>query len=304
MPADGGPHGWLVIDKPEGVTSNHVVGRVRNKLAVKVGHAGTLDPLATGVLPLALGEATKTAQYVVAGRKSYRFRVRWGIARDTLDSEGRIVAETAHRPGRAEIAAVLPRFIGLVQQIPPAHSAIKVGGRRAYRLARAGDPPRLAARPVEIAGLALVAIEDRDHASFTAVVGKGTYIRVLAYDLACALGTLGHVVALRRLSVGRFGEAQAIPLDFVDRHRRNLAASGHLLPLEAALEDIPAVPLTATEAAHLRQGRPVQPGGPDSREKLDRLAPGTVVTARCGGAVIALARVAGDRLKPVRIINQ
>jgi tRNA pseudouridine55 synthase len=302
MPADRGPHGWLVIDKPQGVTSNHVVGLVRKALAVKVGHAGTLDPLATGVLPLALGEATKTAQYAMAGRKRYRFRVRWGVARDTLDSEGSIVAETAHRPQRADIEAVLPRFIGLLQQAPPAYSAIKVGGRRAYRLARAGDPPRLAARPVEIADLSLLAVEDRDHASFAAVVGKGTYIRVLAQDLALALGTLGHVVAMRRLAVGRFDEAQAIPLDSLDRHRHGLAE--HLLPLETALDGIPAVVLTAAEAALLRRGQRIRLGDPQGREKLDRLAPGTVVGARCGGAVVALARVEEGGLKPVRIINQ
>jgi tRNA pseudouridine55 synthase len=304
MPAEQGLHGWLVIDKPQGMSSNHVVGLVRKKLAVKIGHAGTLDPLATGVLPLALGEATKTAQYAMAGRKSYLFRVRWGVARDTLDSEGRIVAETSRRPQRAEIEAALPRFIGLLQQTPPAYSAIKIGGRRAYRMARAGDPPRLAARSVEIADLSLVAADDRDHASFTAVVGKGTYIRALARDLALALGTLGHVVAMRRLAVGRFGEAQAISLDCVDRHRLGLAASGHLLPIETALGDIPAVTLTAAEAACLRQGRHVRLGDPDRREELDRFDPGTVVSARCGDVVIALARIEGDGLKPARIINQ
>ena len=300
MPAEEGLHGWLVIDKPRGVTSNHVVGVVRRALAVKVGHAGTLDPLATGVLPLALGAATMTALYAMSGRKSYRFRVRWGVARDSLDSDGALLAETSCRPQRCEIEAVLPRFTGLVRQTPPAYSAIKVGGRRAYALARAGDPPRLAARPVEIAELRLVAVEDRDHASFEAVVGKGTYIRVLAQDLALALGTLGHLVALRRLSVGRFGEAQAISLDFALRHRHSLAASGHLLPIETALDDIPALALTAAEAVRLCQGQRVRLGDPDNPDRLD---PGTIVSARCGGAVIALARVEGDGLRPVRIIR-
>jgi tRNA pseudouridine55 synthase len=304
MPADGGPHGWLVIDKPAGVTSNHVVGFVRRGLGVKVGHAGTLDPLASGILPLALGEATKTVGYAMTGSKRYRFRVRWGIARDTLDSMGEIVGETPRRPQPAEIAAVLPRFLGVLAQRPPAYSAIKVGGRRAYALARAGAPPCLAARPVEILGLCLIASEDRDHASFEAIVGKGTYIRALAQDLALALGTLGHVVELRRLSVGRFGEAQAISLDFVDRHRHSLAASGHLLPLETVLDDIPALALTAAEAARLCQGQHVRLCDPDNRDKLDRLGSGTVVSARRGDAAVALARIESGGLKPLRIIRQ
>jgi tRNA pseudouridine55 synthase len=304
MPGSGGPHGWLVIDKPCGMTSNRVVGLIRRMLAVKVGHAGTLDPLASGVLPLALGEATKTAHYAMTGRKRYRFRVRWGVARDTLDSAGEIVAETPCRPERAAIEAALLRFSGLIQQTPPAYSAVKVGGRRAYALARAGTPPRLAARPVEIFELRLVAIEDRDHACFEAEVGKGTYIRALAHDLALALGTLGHVVEMRRLSVGRFGEAQAISLDMVDRHRHSLTTCGYLLPIETALEDIPALALTAAEAARLRQGRAVRPFDPGNREKLDRLDPGTIVSVRCGDAVVALARIEAGEIRPVRIINQ
>jgi tRNA pseudouridine55 synthase len=260
--------------------------------------------MATGVLPLALGEATKTALYAMSGRKRYRFHVRWGVARDTLDSEGRVVAETARRPEPAEIAAALPRFTGHIRQTPPAYSALKLGGRRAYALARAGDPPRLAARPVEIVSLSMIATEGRDHASFEAVVGKGTYIRVLAQDLALALGTLGHVVELRRLSVGRFSEAQAISLDFVDRHQHGLAASGHLLPIATALDDIPALALTTAEVVCLRQGQRVKLADPDSRNKLDRLDPGTLVSARHGDAVVALARIEGGGLAPVRIINQ
>lgn len=304
MPAERALNGWLVIDKPPGVTSNHVVGFVRRRLEIKVGHAGTLDPLASGILPLALGEATKTIGYAMTGRKRYRFRVRWGIARDTLDSEGAITGESPQRPTPDGIAAVLPRFLGVLAQTPPAYSALKLGGRRAYALARAGAAPALAARPVEIFALALIAVEDRDHASFEAIVGKGTYIRVLAQDLALALGTLGHVVELRRLAVGRFGEAQAIPLDFVDRHRHSLFASGHLLPLETALDDIPALALTAAEAVRLCQGQCVRPDDPDNRDKLARLGSGTVVSARRGDAAVALARIESGGLKPLRIIRQ
>src|ERR1700730_7409070 len=190
-PASGGGsgrglHGWLVIDKPQGITSARAVALVRRATGAKVGHAGTLDPLATGVLPLALGEATKTAQFAAAGRKRYRFRIRWGVARATADGEGAITTESPVRPDAAAIAAALPGFIGTILQCPPAFSAIKIAGRRAYAPARA-DPA---------------------HADFEAVVGEGTYIRALARDLATSLGTLGHIAELRRLAVGRFTDTQ------------------------------------------------------------------------------------------------
>ena len=250
-------HGWLVIDKPAGITSARVVGAVKRATGAKVGHAGTLDPLATGVLPLALGEATKTAQFATAGRKRYRFRVRWGVATDTDDREGEVLAESAARPDAAAIAAALPRFTGTILQRPPAYSAIKVAGRRAYALARAGEAPELAARPVEIAELRLLGMPDPDHADFEAAVGEGTYIRSLARDLAAALGTLGHIVELRRLAVGRFTEAQAISLEQAVALGHSLAASEHLLPIETALDDIPALAVTAAEAARLRHGQRV-----------------------------------------------
>src|SRR5579863_1316826 len=186
-------NGWLVIDKPQGMTSARVVAAVKRSSGAKVGHAGTLDPLATGILPLALGEATKTVQFAVGGRKRYRFRIRWGAATDTDDREGAVIAETAARPQAAAIAAALPAFTGTILQRPPAYSAIKVAGRRAYALARAGKMPDLAARPVEIVALTLLAMPDPDHADFAAIVGEGTYIRALARDLAAALDTLGHI---------------------------------------------------------------------------------------------------------------
>ena len=215
MSTDRGLHGWVVIDKPQGLTSNRIVQHVRRATGAKAGHAGTLDPLATGVLPIALGEATKTTAYAMRGHKSYRFSVRWGIARATDDCEGEIVGESDARPGRAAIEAVLPRFVGTITQAPPIYSAIKVAGRRAYALARADVPPSLPGRPVEIAKLRLIAAPDRDTAEFEAVVGKGTYIRALARDLASELGTVGHVAALRRLSVGQFTEGQAISLEIL-----------------------------------------------------------------------------------------
>jgi tRNA pseudouridine55 synthase len=295
-PGETALHGWLVIDKPAGMTSARVVAAVKHATGAKVGHAGTLDPLATGVLPLALGEATKTVQFATAGRKRYRFRVCWGAATDTDDREGAVAAETPARPAAAAIADALPAFIGTIRQRPPAYSAIKVAGRRAYALARAGKPPTLADRPVEIAELRLLGATDLDHAEFEAEVGEGTYIRALARDLAEVLGTLGHIVELRRLSVGRFTETQAISLDSAVGLGHKLAASEHLLPIETALDDIPALALTAAEAARLRHGQwiPVH----------DRFDEGTLVAAEHDRLIVALARIEDGGLRPVRVINR
>ncbi|HXP03462.1 MAG TPA: tRNA pseudouridine(55) synthase TruB [Stellaceae bacterium] len=302
MTVERGLHGWLVIDKPAGITSSKVVLRLRHATGLKAGHAGTLDPLATGILPVALGEATKTVGFVSKATKRYSFRIRWGIATDTDDSEGEAVAESPVRPESPAIAAVLPRFTGTILQRPPAYSAIKVAGRRAYALARAGKAPRLAERPVEISELCLAAFPDRDHADFEAVVGQGTYIRSLARDLAEALGTHAHIVALRRLAVGRFTEAQAISLDLATTLGHSLPASGHLLPIEAALDDIPALALTADEAARLRHGQPIVLTECEGA-RLDRFDDGTIVGARHDQLLIGLARIENGRLRPVRIIN-
>jgi tRNA pseudouridine55 synthase len=304
MPAEPTLSGWLVIDKPAGITSSRAVELVRRQLRVKAGHAGTLDPLATGVLPVALGEATKTVRFASAGRKIYRFCIEWGTARDTDDREGVVVEESPVRPDAEAIASVLPNFTGTILQRPPAYSAIKVAGRRAYALARAGLPPELQARPVEISELRLVAIRDRDHAEFEAVVGEGTYIRSLGRDLAKALGTVGHIAQLRRLSVGRFMESQAISLDSLAELGHSPAASGHLLPIETVLDDIPALALTAAEAARLRHGQQVTPHDPHERDRLDRLDDGTIVGARHDELLVAVARIENGGLRPVRIINR
>jgi tRNA pseudouridine55 synthase len=304
MRADGAPHGWLVIDKPPGLSSNRVVGIVRRLTGTKAGHAGTLDPLATGVLPIALGEATKTTAYAMNGQKCYRFRIRWGVARTTDDREGEIVGECSLRPSRAAIEAILPRFTGTILQSPPPYSAIRVDGCRAYKLARAAAPPALKARPVQIAALRLIAMSDRDHADCEALVGKGTYIRALSRDLGMALGTFGHVSELRRLSVGRFTEAQAISLDSVVERRHSLAASEYLLPIETALDDIPALALTAAEAARLRCGQRVTPHDTGVRAHLDRLDEGTVVSVWHDQAVIALAKIENGSLRPARVISR
>jgi tRNA pseudouridine55 synthase len=302
-------HGWLIVDKPAGITSARVVGAVKGATGAKVGHAGTLDPLATGVLPLALGEATKTAQFASAGRKRYRFRIRWGIATDTDDREGDVLAESSERPDAAALIAVLPRFTGTILQRPPAYSAIKVAGRRAYSLARAGKAPELAARPIEIARLRLLGMPDTDHADFEAEVGEGTYIRSLARDLAAALGTSGHIAELRRLQVGRFTEAQAISLEQAVTLGHSLAASEHLLPIETALDDIPALAVTAAEAARLRHGQRIPIRDPHERLSANSIddnpiKEGVLVNARHDCLAVALARFEDGALRPVRIINR
>ncbi|HWD58766.1 MAG TPA: tRNA pseudouridine(55) synthase TruB [Stellaceae bacterium] len=303
MKTEPGRGGWLIVDKPAGITSSRVVVQLRRASGLKAGHAGTLDPLATGILPVALGEATKTVSFLSKAEKRYAFRVRWGIATDTEDSEGAVTAETAARPGDAAIRAALPRFIGTIEQRPPAYSALKIAGRRAYALARAGEAPLLAARRITIHALELTALPDPDHGDFTATVGEGTYIRALARDLAEALGTLGHIVALRRLSVGRFGEAQAISLDLATNLGHSLNASGHLLPIEAVLDDIPALALTADEAARLRHGQQIDLQASSEGARLDRFDDGTIVGARHGQLLVGLARIERGRLLPVRMIN-
>src|SRR5215831_65547 len=199
-------HGWIVLDKPVGMTSTHAVAAVRRLTSARrAGHAGTLDPLASGCLPIALGEATKTVPFVMDGRKRYRFTVQWGEERDTDDAEGRVVETSSARPEEAAIRTALPTFTGTIAQVPPRFSAIKVEGERAYDLARDGEVVELEARPVEIGRLELHELPDADHAVFEAECGKGTYVRALARDLGRLLGSYGHVCALRRTAVGPFG---------------------------------------------------------------------------------------------------
>jgi tRNA pseudouridine55 synthase len=290
--------GWIVLDKPLGLSSSQAVGAVRRALgAAKAGHAGTLDPLASGVLPVALGEATKTVAFAMAGRKTYRFTVRWGEARSTDDREGEVTATSPARPDRTAIEAALPRFSGTILQRPPAYSAIKVDGERAYALARADAAPVLAPRPVEVEALRLVALPDADHAELEAVVGKGTYVRALARDLAEALGTVGHVAALRRTAVGSLTEAHAIPLDKLASLGHRAAASEHLLPIATVLDDIPALAVTEAEAERLRHGQAI------ALARRELPPEGATVCAMHGDAVVALAQIAAGSLRPVRILN-
>jgi tRNA pseudouridine55 synthase len=298
---NGGLHGWLVVDKPSGMTSSRVVEFVRRRAGTRVGHAGTLDPLASGVLPIAIGEATKTTAYAMTGRKRYRFRIRWGIARSTDDGEGDIVGECAVRPNGSEIEATLPGFIGTILQTPPAYSAIKVNGHRSYALARANRPAALSQRPIEIAELRLIAVPDREHADCEALVGKGCYIRALARDLGTALGTFAHIAELRRLSVGPFSIDQAIALDSIVERGHISSEWRYVLPLETALDDIPALALTAEETARLRCGQKIATDNalPDSA----RCGDNAIVGAWHDRALVALARIEEGCLRPIRVFN-
>jgi tRNA pseudouridine55 synthase len=286
--------GWLAIDKAAGMTSTQVVGRVRRiTQAAKLGHGGTLDPMATGVLPIALGEATKTVAYVMEGAKRYRFTVRWGEARDTDDAEGEVTATSAARPAESAIRAALPAFTGEIAQSPPAFSAIKIAGRRAYDLARKKAPVAPEARRVRIDAFALIATEDVDRATFEVACGKGAYMRALARDLGLALGTYGHIAALRRLAVGPFAEADAVSLERLEAD----GIEAHLFPVETALA-LAALDLTETQAGYLRQGRPVR-----LLDRLARPAEREVVLARHAGRPVALARYEAGEIHPVRVLN-
>ena len=294
-------HGWLVLDKPVGTTSTVAVAILKRLTrARKVGHAGTLDPLASGLLPIAFGEATKTVSYVMDGRKVYRFKVRWGIETDTDDTEGKAIAESTVRPSRKAIEALLPAFTGTIEQAPPKFSAIKVGGERAYDLARAGEQVTLVARPVEIHRLNIVETPDADHTVFEAECGKGTYVRAIARDLGRALGTRGHVCELRRTQVGSFDEKSAISLDEVERLGQSSpeALAGAILPVAASLSLMPQVSLGSDDAQRLRMGQPVFLRGRDAP-----ILEGTVTVSARGGALIALADVEQGALKPKRIFH-
>ena len=297
-------HGWLVLDKPVGVSSARVVAIVRRLFnAEKAGHGGTLDPLASGILPVALGEATKTVAWAMAARKTYRFTVRWGEARTTDDAEGTVIATSDRRPREAEIGTVLSGFVGEIRQRPPTYSALKVAGERAYDLARGGEVVELEARSVRIESLRLRAVPDPDHAEFEAEVGKGTYIRALGRDLALKLGTCGHISALRRTRVGPFDEAHAISLDKLTSLGHSPPPFEHLLPVGTALDDIPALALTEAEAARLRCGQAVLPLRPTDRAFILELGNGQRIRATCGTKLVALAEIADGALRPVRVLN-
>ena len=331
-------HGWIIIDKPLGLGSTNCVGWVKRALReagepkTRVGHGGTLDPLATGVLPIAIGEATKLAGHMLDATKGYDFTIAFGSQTDTLDLEGKVVATSEHRPTRSEVEAIVPRFTGPIDQVPPAYSALKVDGKRAYDLARAGEEVELKTRAVTVFDLKILPqplLEEGDHPqdgggemawrqfpstteqalggppppaargddlrsiTLSATVSKGTYIRSLARDIALALGTVGHVTMLRRTRAGPFDLAQAISLDFLDASAKARALTRVVLPLTAGLDDIPALPVTPGDAQLLRVGQRLS-GNP---------AQSGLHLATDAGRPIALVEVAAGDVKVVRGFN-
>jgi len=294
------PHGWIILDKPVGLGSTQAVAAVKRNLReagygkkVKVGHGGTLDPLASGVLPIAIGEATKLAGRMLDASKVYEFTVTFGTETDTLDQEGAVVATSAVRPTLAQIEAVLPRFTGQIDQVPPAFSALKVDGRRAYDRARAGEAMELKARRVSIHALDIVACAEPDAVTLRAHVSKGTYIRSLARDIALDLETCGHVTHLRRIKAGPFTLEQAISLDKLNEIGKGARLEPLLMPLEAGLDDIPALDLDPEAARAVRQGRVLSGLSQTDGQYW----------ARSGAVPVALVELAGGEARVVRGFN-
>jgi tRNA pseudouridine55 synthase len=304
--------GWIVLDKPDDMTSTHAVSAVRRIFtAQKAGHAGTLDPLASGILPIALGEATKTVPWLMEAKKTYIFTIKWGVSTDTQDREGKAIAESDVRPTAEAIRAALPAFIGDIQQIPPQFSAVKVDGERAYDLARSGETVELEPRQVTVHDAELIETEGDDLATFRFRSGKGFYIRALVRDLAAKLGAEGHVWRLRRTAVGPFTEAESVTLDDLQLLGQKDAASERLKPVETALDDIPALAINGEDAFKLRQGRPIVLL-PHVMETLkpkfrDRTIAGQdasrAVVALFQGKAVALGDVRAGKFSPTRVFH-
>ncbi|MBD8891866.1 tRNA pseudouridine(55) synthase TruB [Roseibium litorale] len=299
-------NGWLVLDKPYGLTSNDALSRLKRILhPQKVGHAGTLDPRASGCLPIAFGEATKTVPFVMDGRKVYRFEVTWGVETNTDDTEGEVIATSDVRPEEAAIREVLPEFIGTIMQVPPIFSAIKVDGERAYDLARGGEEVELEARPIDVHRLDLVELPDENRAVFEAECGKGTYVRALARDLGRRLGTCGHVTVLRRLLVGPFGEEDMVSLEELVEAVENLGEDGtyedlvaeFILPVRESLDALVELPVSIEDAAKIRQGMPVLLRGRDAPLSCD------AAYASHAGVPVALGAIEKGRFQPSRVFH-
>lgn len=296
---------WIVIDKALGVTSNDVLRDLKRLLNVKkMGHAGTLDPLASGVLPVAIGEATKTVPYIQDREKEYEFTVEWGKATNTDDAEGEVIETSDGRPDRGAIEAILPQFTGAISQVPPKFSAIKIDGKRAYAMARAGEEVELKAREVQILRLEVIDTPDIDHASFRVTCGKGTYVRSLARDIARALGTCGYVTQLRRTRVGNFQQNQAISLDFLAKIEYGPHTFDGFVPIKTALDDIPVLPISASQEKILRNGGAFPLLTKAEVEKIPNLAPGMLLlTVNDQQTPVAITRFDRARVQPVRIFN-
>ncbi len=301
-------HGWVILDKPLGMGSTQAVAAIRRIFdAQKAGHAGTLDPMATGILAIALGEATKTVPYAMDADKVYRFTATWGESRDTDDAQGEVTGTSASRPTATEIEAMLPRFTGILSQTPPAYSAIKVGGERAYDLARDGETVVLEPRNVEVFEARLLnAVQDS--AEFEIRCGKGTYVRSWVRDIAVALGTLGHVSALRRARLGAWEEKDAVQLDTLSPFMHSPAAFGYLRPLSTALDGIPALAVSGPDTVRIRSGNPVLIRANLFAKMKDGFGDGelsgqTVFLKEEDGSPVALAEIAEGELRPFRVFN-
>jgi tRNA pseudouridine55 synthase len=301
-------HGWVILDKPLGMGSTQAVAAVRRIFdARKAGHAGTLDPMASGILAIALGEATKTVPYAMDCDKTYRFTAAWGQARSTDDGEGAVIATSGVRPDRAAIEAMLPRFTGLLSQVPPAYSAVRVGGERAYDLARDGQAVSLEPRQVAVYEARLLN-SVQDSAEFEIRCGKGTYVRSWVRDMAQALGTMGHVSALRRTRLGGWEEKDAVALETLTPFMHSPAAFGYLKPLATALDGIPALAVSGSDTVRIRSGNPILIRSSLFARMKDELADGeltgqTVYLAEPDGTPVALAEIAGGELRPFRVFN-
>jgi tRNA pseudouridine55 synthase len=298
-------NGWVCLDKPFELGSTDAVSKIRRLFnAQKAGHAGTLDPLASGILPIALGEATKTVPFMMEAQKVYRFTVNWGVTTDSLDREGEIIARSDVRPSLEQVTAALPAFVGEIDQVPPAFSAIKVDGQRAYDLAREGIEVELKARRVMIPEAAVTASPDADHVEITMRTGKGVYVRSLARDLAVALGAEAHVSALRRERVGPFSVENAVTLDSLEEMVHSGAASEGLLPVATALDDIPELAVTDQDAFSLRQGRPIVLLPRQVETLKGQLqADSRTVSVFLGQTLVALGQLRAGRLEPDRVFN-
>ncbi len=301
-------HGWLAVDKPVDISSTQVVGKLKRLFnAQKAGHGGTLDPLADGILPIAFGEATKTAQWAMDCDKEYVFTIEWGTSTASQDKEGEVIAASDVRPARAEIEALLPKFIGDIQQVPPKYSAIKVDGERAYDLARDGETFEIPSREVTVYEAELVDVPDADHAVFRVVSGKGFYIRALARDVAHELGAEGHVSQLRRTRVGALDEANAVSLTELETLADDKEALlEQLRPLETVIDDVPKLEIEAADAAALKQGREIllMPHLVEHwRSQADMDDPDRLALTMSGGKAIALGEVRAGRFQPKKVFQ-
>ena len=297
-------HGWMNLDKPYDMGSTEAVSAIKRLLCpTKIGHAGTLDPLATGILPLALGEATKTSAYMMDAIKEYYFTICFGEQRDTDDAEGNVIATSLHRPTDTDLKNIIPNYIGVIQQTPPIYSALKINGQRAYDLARAGQKVTVKPREVCIYNIAMIERTDDHHASFTVTCGKGTYVRSLARDISVACNTVGHVSELRRTRVGAFTENNAISLDDVKKYATLHSPDKYqalLQPIECGLDDIPAVSLDHAQAAQLRHGQGIMVA---EHMFSDISEASEVYQAKCGNQLIALVRRNARHIAPLRVFN-